>query len=83
MNMYDPAREASAGPDLGVVMEPSEQSATAETQARKFVRHQVLDKRSYNADELRATLQQRAFKSGSAKHWGSLSVDTITIEEED
>jgi hypothetical protein len=85
MNMYDPASAASEGPDLGVVMPPSEQSATAENQLRKIFRHQVLDKRSYKAEayKLRATLKQRASKSGSAKYWRSPSVDTITIEEED
>jgi hypothetical protein len=71
--MNDPASEASEGPDLSVVMPPSEQSATAEKQLRKIVRHQVLDKRSYKADELRATLKQRASKSGSTKYWRSLN----------
>jgi hypothetical protein len=36
MNMYDPASEASEGPHLGVVMPPSEQSATAEFKFVKF-----------------------------------------------
>jgi hypothetical protein len=45
------------------------------------VKHQVLDKRSYNADEPRATLKKRASKSSSAEYWGS--VDNITTEEED
>jgi hypothetical protein len=75
MNMYDPTSEASEGPDLGVVMPPSEQSATAKNQLRQIVRHQVLDKRSYKGDELRATLKQRASKSGSAKYWRGLSRD--------
>jgi hypothetical protein len=66
--MHDPISEASEAPDHGVVMPPSEQSDTAETQVRKIVRHQVLDKRSYNPDALRATLEQRASKPGSAKY---------------
>jgi hypothetical protein len=47
MNMHDPVSEASEGPDLGVVMPPSEQSDTEETQALKIIRHEVLDKRFY------------------------------------
>jgi hypothetical protein len=64
MNMHDPFSEASEAPALGVVMPPSEQSDTAENQVRKMVRRQLLYKRSYKADELRATLKQRASKSG-------------------
>jgi hypothetical protein len=79
MNMHDPFGEASKAPDHGVVMPPSEQSDTAETQ----VRHEVPDKRSYEADALRATLKQRASNPGSAKYWGNISVDTISIEEKD
>lgn len=63
------------GRNLGVVMPPSKQSATAETQVRKISRIQVLDKRSYEADELRQTLKQLASTSGSAKYWNSQSID--------
>jgi hypothetical protein len=67
MNVYDSANETSEGPHLGVVMPPSEQSATAETQFRTIFRHHVLDECSDNVDEVCLTLEQRASKSGSAK----------------
>jgi hypothetical protein len=47
MNMHDPVSEASEAPDLGVVMPPSKQSDTTETQVLKIIRHKVLDKRFY------------------------------------
>jgi hypothetical protein len=83
MNMHNPFSEATEAPDHGVVMPPSEQSDTAENQVCKTVRHQVLDKHSYKADALRATLKQRASKPGSAKYLGNISVDTISIEGDD
>jgi hypothetical protein len=43
MNMHDPFGEASKAPDHGVVMPPSEQSDTAESQVLKIVRHQFVD----------------------------------------
>jgi hypothetical protein len=83
MNMHDhPVSEGSEAPDHGVVIPPSKLSDTAENQVRKIVRHQVLYKRSYKADELRATLKQRPSKYRSAKYWGNLIVDSISIEGE-
>jgi hypothetical protein len=67
MNMHDPFSEASKAPALGVVMPPSEQSDTAENQVRKIVRRHLLDKRSYKADELRAT--RRDAEAASVKIW--------------
>jgi hypothetical protein len=75
--------KTNEAPVLGVVMPPSEQLDTTETQVHKIVRHQGLDKRSYKADALGSTLKQRASKPGSAKYRGNLSVDTNSIEEND
>jgi hypothetical protein len=72
MNMHDhPVSEASEAPDHGVVIPPFEQSDTTEILGRKIVRHQVLYKRSFKADELRATLKPRPSKNMAAQSTGA------------